>query len=418
VSDLASAAIGVAVLSLADYLRARGHSAKTVIVDRRLASAWFSMTIRPIGWSLPPVWDAIAGDYRCADGWIRLHTNAAHHREAALSILKVPPEREVVAREVSQWPAEALETAVVSAGGCAARMMSRDEWLRHPQGMAVSSDPLVRREETAGDRRADMPDVDPLKPLSGVRVLDMTRVLAGPVATRFLAGFGADVLRIDPPGWDEPNVAPEVTLGKRCARLDLRDPEDVRRWRTLLSTADILISGYRPDALDRLGWPAEARAEVRPGLIDVSLDAYGWSGPWALRRGFDSLVQMSAGIADAGMRWQAADHPVALRVQALDHATGYLMAAMAIEGLRARRQTGRGSRWRTSLAGIAELLAANPSTPHQEFALLGADDYASEVENTGWGPAHRLQPPLTLGGLQPSWNRPATAIGSASPLWL
>ena len=166
-------------------------------------------------------------------------------------------------------------------------------------------------------------------------MLDLTRVLAGPVATRFLAGFGADVLRIDPPEWDEPAVVPEVTLGKRCARLDARTDDGRAHLRRLLAEADVLVHGYRPGVLDSLlGVDADGRAELRPGLVEVCLDAYGWTGPWSARRGFDSLVQMSSGIAEAGMRWAGRDVPTPLPVQALDHATGYLMAAEVIDGLR------------------------------------------------------------------------------------
>lgn len=163
---------------------------------------------------------------------------------------------------------------------------------------------------------------DARRPLAGIKVLDFTRVLAGPVATRFLAGLGADVLRIDPPEWDEPGVVPDVILGKRCARLDLHTAEDRRVFEALLARADIVVHGYRPGAMARLGYDEGERRTINPGLVDVSLCAYGWTGPWAGRRGFDSLVQMSIGIAEAGMRWQQAERPVPLPVQALDHATG------------------------------------------------------------------------------------------------
>lgn len=416
VSDLASASIGAAGLALAEWCKINGHDAGTVEVGRRLASLWFSMTIKPVGWSLPPVWDVIAGDYRTADGWIRLHTNAAHHRAAALSVLKTEPDREILAEIVRHWTAEALETAVVDAGGCAARMMSEDEWRSHPQGMAVAGEPLVHRDD-GGDAISRF-SFDPERPLAGIRVLDLTRVLAGPVATRFLAGFGAEVLRLDPPGWDEANVAPEVTLGKRCATLDLKSTEGRAQFRVLLASADILVSGYRSDALERLGLGASDRQNVRPGLIDVSLDAYGWSGLWARRRGFDSLVQMSAGIAERGMRDAGAEKPVPLPVQALDHATGYLLAAMALRGLAERASTGRGSHWRTSLARMALLLTGLPVNPGDKLPPATDDDYADLREETVWGPALRMKPPLRLGSLLPSWDRPPGPLGTAPPAWL
>src|SRR5580700_2565244 len=173
-------------------------------------------------------------------------------------------------------------------------MRSAALWKVHPQGESANREPLVAAHLTSDSGTAALMST-PDHPLQGVRVLDLTRVLAGPVATRFLAGFGADVLRIDPPTWDEPGVVPEVTVGKRCARLDLREQGDCDIFLNLLRSTDILVHGYRSDALDKLGLDARTRREIRPGLVDVALDAYGWSGPWRHRRGFDSLVQMSAG---------------------------------------------------------------------------------------------------------------------------
>ena len=263
----------------------------------------------------------------------------------------------MVTRTVQTYSATELETAVVVAGGAAAAMRSIEEWEAHPQGRAVASEPLVAW-SVASDASAtqERPTIDRPRrerPLAGVRVLDLTRVLAGPVATRFLAGLGADVLRIDPPTWDEPGVVPDVTLGKRCARLDLRRPADVDQFVTLLASADVLVHGYRPGALAGLGFDHARLHAVRPGLVDVALDAYGWSGPWAGRRGFDSLVQMSSGIADAGRRVAGAERPTPLPVQALDHATGYLMAAAALRGLTVRRRDMTGSSARVSLARTA-----------------------------------------------------------------
>jgi hypothetical protein len=321
VTDLAAGSIGAAALAVLEYADAGAAMTPAVSVDRRLASFWFGSSVEPIGWSLPPVWDVIAGDYACADGWIRLHTNAARHREAALAVLATAGDKEAVRAAVKRWQADELEAAVVARGGCAATMRSLADWSAHPQGKLVASEPLVWLERT--EKSAPCVDArDRARPLAGVRVLDLTRILAGPIATRFLAGFGAEVLRIDPPNWDEPTIAPEVTLGKRCARLDLSGAGGRERWLALLSQADVVIHGYRPDALERLGLGVETRRRARPGLIDVSLDAYGWTGPWAGRRGFDSLVQMSSGIADEGMRRAGAEIPTPLPAQALDHATG------------------------------------------------------------------------------------------------
>ena len=417
VTDFAAAAISAAGLAMAELLALAGGAMPQVEVDKRLASFWFTGSLRPQGWALPPVWDAVAGDYLAADGWIRLHTNAPHHRDAALAVLGVAAEREAVARAVAGWRAEELEAAVVERHGCAAAMRTLAEWAEHPQGRAVADEPLLRWR--AGIRAA-APAWTPTRerPLRGVRVLDLTRVLAGPVATRFLAGFGAEVLRIDPHGWEEPGTVPEVTLGKRCARLDLKDLAGRARLERLLAEADVLVHGYRPDALERLGLGAARRRELNPGLVDVSLDAYGWTGPWRGRRGFDSLIQMSSGIADAGMRASGGERPAPLPNQALDHATGYLLAAAAIRGLSGRLASGEGCSAQTSLARSARLLVAH-ANPRDAGPLAPErpDDLAMAPENTSWGPARRLRPPLSIAGTAMSWEHPAGALGRFAAEW-
>ena len=244
-------------------------------------------------------------------------------------------------------------------GGCAATMRSLDEWSTHPQGAAVAQEPIARVERSGPSSSATW-DGRRNRPLHGLRVLDCTRVLAGRVATRFLAGLGAEVLRIDPPVWDEPAITPEVTLGKRCARLDIKTREGRKRFVALLVRTCSFMA-YDLMLFDALDLGAEARERIRPGLIDVALDAYGWTGPWAGRRGFDSLVQMSAGIAEAGMRHFGVERPKPLPVQAIDHATGYVLATAAIKGLLLRLRDGAGFRAQTSLARMAGLLASQPT---------------------------------------------------------
>ncbi len=417
VSDLAGASVGAACLAVAELIDTRRGGHPQASVDRRLASFWFGSSIRPQGWKLPPAWDPVAGDYPAADGWIRLHTNAPHHRAAALAVLGVPAERERVAQAVAGWTANALEDAIVQHGGCAAAMRSTAAWAAHPQGQAVAETPLLLTEHSAPGP-APRWTIPAAAPLQGVRVLDLTRVLAGPVATRFLAGFGAEVLRIDPPGWDEPGVVPDVVLGKSCARLDLRQQTDRIIWEDLLSQADVLVHGYRPGALAGLGLDTARRRDLCPGLVDVSLDAYGWSGPWQGRRGFDSLVQMSSGIAEAGMRRMGRDRPTPLPVQALDHATGYLMAAAVVRGLTGRLATGAGCTVRASLAGTAALLSSLPVGDQVALAPETPDDLAFAAEATAWGPARRVRPPCGVEGASMHWERPATALGSAAAAWM
>lgn len=428
VTDFATAAIAAAHLAVGELIDQAHGTLPLITVDRRLASFWFATSLQPQGWSLPAQWDAVAGDYRAADGWIRLHTNAPHHRQAALAVLTTAPVRDAVSQAVLGWKASELESAVVDHHGCAAAMLSASAWRKHPQGRAVAAEPLLHRAQAtatpapAHQSNPARPEwiVPCERPLRGIRVLDLTRILAGPVATRFLAGFGAEVLRIDPPGWDEPGTVPEVVLGKRCARLDLRDPADRAVLEDLISGADVMIHGYRADALARLGLSAERRRALNPGLVDVSLNAYGWTGPWRERRGFDSLVQMSCGIADAGRVAAGSDRPVPLPVQALDHATGYLMAAAAVRGLTQRRTTGQGVQVQASLARTALSLMSLTPTEAQPAALqpLNPSDYSDDIEHTAWGPALRLKPAGQIDGTPTHWDLPASALGSGDARWL
>ena len=417
VTDLAVATIGLAGLMLAQFAASLGGPEPGARVDRRLASLWFGWTLSPLGWTLPAPWDPLAGDYRAKDAWIRLHTNAPAHRAAALSVLGRQENRAALSRAVALWEAEPLEAAIVEAGGCAALMRTSQDWKQHPQGAAVSKEPLVTWSEHA--------PVDPLRlapggaqPLRGIRVLDLTRVLAGPVAGRFLAAYGADVLRIDPPHWDEPGVVPEVTLGKRCAGLDLRMLQDRETFNELVRGTDVLVHGLRPGALARLGYSGEALRALNPRLVDVSLNAYGWSGPWSQRRGFDSLVQMSSGIAEYAMRRARAERPLPLPVQALDHATGYLMAAATLRALTLRQRCGHVLSAKLSLARVASVLdSTHRASPFPGLPPHSSDDYAPRTEETAWGRARRVRFPLQIEGLAVQWRYPASELRSAPPRW-
>jgi hypothetical protein len=416
VTELACASIAAAGQAVSELLHQQTGHLSNIAVDRRLASFWFSTSLRPMGWQVPPLWDPVAGDYATQDGWIRLHTNAPHHRAAAERVLGACADRAATAAKVAQWASTDLERAVVEAKGCAAEMRSWAQWQQHPQGLAVNAEPLVHFLDSQ-DEHSQPWQGSVAQPLAGIKVLDLTRVLAGPTASRFLAGLGADVLRIDSPTWNEPGVVPEMTLGKRCARLDLHDPADRAVFENLLRDADILLHGYRADALEHLGFGAERRRQLAPGLIDVGLNAYGWSGPWQNRRGFDSLVQMSSGIAEAGQHWQQADKPTPLPVQALDHATGYLMAASALRLLTERLETGRGGSARLSLARTAKLLIEHGPGTSEALRAEDERDQGSFLEQTPWGPAHRLQVPVKISGTPIQWALPATELGSHNPQW-
>lgn len=413
VTEFATASFAAASMAL-QLLRDKTET--PVTIDSRLASLWFSSSHRPINRVPAALWDEFAGDYPAADGWIRLHTNAAHHRLAMENVLSASSSKKQLAARVATWRKEELEEAIVLAGGCAAAMRSHVEWLAHPQGSAVGKDPLFlhRAMAVAPPLKWQPPSS---RPLLGIKILDLTRIIAGPVATRFLAGLGACVLRLDPPGWEEPTLAEEVTLGKRCARVDLKTPAGRELFQALLADADVIVHGYRADALEALGFDAQRRQQLSPGLVDVSLNAWGWSGPWRNRRGFDSLVQMACGIAARGQQWQQTNRPVPLPVQALDHAAGYLLAAAVLEGLRQRRDQQTGYYARLSLARVAALLMQHQSSQHEPLQPVDRHDQQPLMEWSRFGLGQRLKFPLLIPGMPVAWSLPPRPLGSDEARW-
>lgn len=417
VSALATASVGVAGAALADLVTALGGSRPDVVVHRELADAWFAGPATGVDAALPSPWDPLSAPYRAADGWVRLHTNAPHHRAAALRALDAPADPAAVAAAVASRAADDVEAAVVTAGGAAARLRTAAEWAHHPQGAAVAAEPLVALEPGGASSVPSRWDARPDAPLTGLRVLDLTRVLAGPTATQLLAALGAEVLRVDPPDWDEPATLPFVMWGKRTARLDARSPGGAATLRELLATADVLVHGYRGGALDHLGLGAEERAALRPGLVDVSLRAYGFTGPWAGRRGFDSLVQFSAGIAHTGMDAAGTDHPVSLPVQALDVATGYLAGGAALAGLARRVRTGTGSSWRLSLARTAAELERAGALPAEPVAANPPPVERPRVRDTTYGRLAAAPPPLSVGGIALRTGELGAPLGRDEAAW-
>jgi CoA-transferase family III len=446
VTGLATASVGAAALAAAEYHATRNAAPVVAVrVDTLAACAAFAAEglFTPEGWSRPEIWDPVAGNYQARDGWIRLHTNYAYHRAAAAQVLKAD-DRDGVQAAVSKWTADELEAAIVAAGGCAAAMHDRESWLASPAGAASAADQPVTAVERplpgwpaetgraadpaqragnqagqAGDR-AKRVGGPAAQPYARVRVLDLTRVIAGPECTRFLAAYGADVLRIDPPGFAEvPALLPETTAGKRTASLDLTAAPDRAVFEQLVAGADVLVTGLRGDALDRLGYDDETLTGLNPALITASLNAYGWTGPWRDRRGFDSLVQMSCGIAAAGGAATGSDRPGPLPVQALDHATGYLLAASVGRALTTMLNTQASSRIRASLTGTANLLWSLPRPADMAGppTMPRPADIPLTPTQTAWGPARRVALPGEIDGITPELRVEAGPLGRHQPVW-
>lgn len=415
VSELLAETVGLAGTALA---RLCERPLDQIDVDGRLCAFWGLTSCLPIDWTPPASWDPLSAIFRGADGWIRLHTNAPRHKAAALRALGCGDSLEAVADTISREPVALLEEKIIAENGAAAMMIPWKAWQDHPQGRAVAQTPLVDWIEKSAEApdRLQHADFGSDRPLSGIKVLDLTRVLAGPVATRTLAGFGAQVLRIDPADWDDPGLLQDTTLGKRCAELDLTSAADRSRFEELLCQADILVHGYRPGALDQLGYDSAALDQINPARIDVSLSAYGWQGPWAERRGFDSLVQFSSGIADLCSVAQGT--PGKLPVQALDHAAGYVMAACCLEALRIAR-SGRIVAARTSLARIAWLLCHTNLRRSDDAPILPQtqSDFVPNIESSDWGDLRRLRPPLSLQSVKMHWAIPSGVLRRHPANW-
>ena len=420
VTGLATDAVSIATLAASELLAARKDTpAAREVVDVGTAESCAAFRCEglyeTVGWDKPPIWDPIAGDYRAKDRFIRLHTNYAWHREAALSVLGTPADREAVRAAVATWEAAELETAVIERGGCAAAMYTRDEWLAHPHGAYAAKEPPVSLVLREVDEQTPLPKLPEgaREAFAGVRVLDLTRVLAGPVCTRFLAAHGATVLRLDPPGFEEvPAVVPETSAGKRCAFLSLATAEGRATFASLVAQADVLVHGLRPGALAHLGFDDARLAELRPSLVVATVDAYGFSGPWRERRGFDSLVQMSVGIAAD----QTTEKPNPLPAQALDHGAGYLLAGAVGRALTERVLRGRVGTARASLVGLANHLysRARPHLDGQASAFVWPEG-TLERAKTAWGEVMRTPIPGRIEGRRAVLEREAGPLGASPP---
>jgi crotonobetainyl-CoA:carnitine CoA-transferase CaiB-like acyl-CoA transferase len=389
------------------------------------------------------IWDPLAGNYRAVDGWVRLHTNYPHHRAAALAALDLPPDadRAAVSRVVAARARFAVEEAVQAAGGAAGALRTPAQWRAHPQAAAVAARPLVAIDLLGSDGTVT-PDPAPAgaagaRPTDGalaaagsgpggqLRVLDLTRVIAAPTATKVLAALGADVLRLDAPGFAEvAALVPDTTAGKRCARLDLRTAVGLETFDELVGAADVLVCGLRPGALQRLGRPPGELLRRNPRLVVAELSAYGDTGPWAGRRGFDSLVQLVTGIAAANPGAAGPDPamaPVPLPAQALDHASGWLLTAGILEALHRLRHDGRARRVGVLLARTAAWLQAlEPGDPSSDDGtghdLSGAAPWLEEVDSP-LGRVRRVRFPGTLNGRTREWGGPPSPLGSHDATW-
>lgn len=410
---------GLAIASVraaAAALNALTGTSRYSVSSARVAASFDSLGNLRINGHKPEGVAPLSGFRKTMDGWIRLHANYPHHAARLLEGLRVPGP-EYVDRALQGMTSLEAESAIVSARGVASAVRTRQAWVQSPMHGFAAEGPWIRFSLAGQDSApAWSPAADAFQPLRGLRVLDLTRVIAGPVATRLLGALGADVIRIDPPDLPELRDAfIDCGFNKRSAVLDFRTADGLDTVRRLVEGADVVVAGYRDGALARFGLDPRQLLLERPGLVVAGLNAWG-GGPWRERRGFDSLVQAACGIASTyGRTGDGGWKPGALPVQALDHATGYGLAAAILGVLAERLSSGRGGLARLSLARTAEEL--------QGFAApAGAVPQPAETPDlesmdSSHGRLRFVGPPLLADGVALTYTEPPVRYGSSRALW-
>ena len=420
IAEAGAAALGAVGLAASDLWRLRAGKPQAVSVDRHAAAASLrSNTYVRRNGEKPVSWDPLTGHYSTRDGrHMFIHTNHAHHRAGALRVAGAEADsREALAAAVARWDGLALEEAI-AAGNCVGGLTrSRNEWKAHPHGVAIAKLPLIDIVKIGDAPVRALPKGD--RPLSDVRVLDLTRVLAGPTSGRVLAENGADVLHVVAPHLPyQTELLMDTGHGKRCTWIDLRDASGAESLKGLIRDADIFTQGYRPGTLAARGFSPEQVAALRPGIVCVSICAYGHEGPWAERRGFDSIVQNVTGLA--ATQGTLAE-PRNMPVQALDYIAGYLGALGAMVALARRVEQGGSWLVRVSLVQVAHWLASLGTVdasagmadlPEHELAPL-------LMESDGLlGHLRHLKPVIQFGDTPAFYAKPAEPLGTSPARWL
>jgi crotonobetainyl-CoA:carnitine CoA-transferase CaiB-like acyl-CoA transferase len=421
VGTAAQATIGASALAAAELWRRRTGRWQNVSVDMRHAAIEFRSDryLRVDGREPPDHHDGVAGLYRCGDGrWARLHTNLPHHRDGLLKLLGCDGNKAAVQRALDGWQAEALESAAAAAGLVVTACRSFAEWDAHPQGQAIAKLPLFTIEKIGEAPPLQLAAAD--RPLAGIKVLDLTRIIAGPVCGRTLAVHGADVLLVT-----ASHLASMLPLvidtgrGKLSAAIDLREACGRDTLAALVRDADVFVQGYRPGAIAALGFGPHDVARLRPGIVYASLCAYGHEGPWAGRRGFDSLVQTASGLNAAEAEAFGAREPKPLPAQALDHATGFLLAFAVIAALMRRIEQGGSWHVRLSLAQTGSWLRQLGRIDGTACRDPGFDDVGDCLEETtsGFGRLTAVRHAAMMSETPPRWERPSVPLGTHPPVW-
>ena len=427
ITETAVATLAAVGLAASDLWELRTRRRQNVTIDSRHATAslrsgrYLKMDETPVDFGRNPV----VGIYPSKGGrWNYLHGNFPHHRAATLKVLGVREDPDEVRKAVAQWDGLELEEAIIAAGSAGGMVRTMDEWAKHPQGIAVASLPLMEIIKIGDAPPEELPKGS--RPLSGIRVLDLTRVIAGPTCARTLAEHGADVLKIS--SKHLPSIGRQeydTGHGKLSAYLDLREDKDKETLHGLVRESDVFSQGYRPGTLGNRGFSPEALAGMRPGIVVVSLCAFSHLGPWASRRGFDTVIQSVSGIVARQGELFPGDKPGPqfYPVSAIDFLTGYLMATGAMLALARRAREGGSWLVRTSLAQVGRWLVNQGEVPAAKLKDIPKEFTPDELKHwsitsdTPLGKLQHLGPTLRLSETPPRWDRPTVLPGHHQPVW-
>lgn len=415
VADVAAFSLGAVGAVAGEIAMLRGAPRPKITVSRR-AAALAMCANDYLGLDGAPVrsWPELTRYYRARDGWVYLHAGFPPHTRRLLAALGAPEDREGLEARVAGMDATEIEARCVAANTCGRRVRTVEEWGAEPACLAIAGRPVIGFEPLG--EGAVRPWTPAVMPLAGIRVLDLSRVLAGPTIGRTLAEHGADVLRIAGPGlpYSEALVM-DTGYGKRSAFVDLETAEGRTALAELIRGADVVIDGYRPGALARHGLSPAGIAALRPGIVHLTLSAWGEHGPWAGQRGYDSLVQATIGFA-------VGDPPKRLPCQPLDYLTGYLGAFAIMRALMIRAETGRGTAIELTLAGIGHWLrrmaAEFPDDPAPPDRNPTAAEIAGErcTVPSAFGEITALRPALDVPWRPREWQ-PPVSLGSSPAIW-
>jgi crotonobetainyl-CoA:carnitine CoA-transferase CaiB-like acyl-CoA transferase len=419
VGEAAAAALAMCGAAAADLWALRtGRRQRVRITVRGAAASLLSFAYQRLDGSPTPRRNAgsvVTALHQCRDGrWVHLHGGFPHLREGTLRVLGCDADDDRVAAAVRGWDAQALEDALAERGMCGAMARTSEEWQAHPQGRALSGLPAVEVIRLADAEPEPPPHGE--RPLGGVRVLDLTRVLAGPACGRTLAEHGADVLRISSPNL--PSIPPFVIdtgHGKLSAHLDLNVRTDAAKLRALAREADVFCQSYRSGALDRRGFGPGDLAALRPGIVYVSINCYGHEGPWRERPGWEQLAQTVTGLATAQ---GSPDRPQLLGSAACDYTTGYLAACGAMLALARRAKEGGSWLVRASLCQTGMWFERlGPTCDPGAAAGVGNPSDLLTESDTPHGRLSHLAPAVEMSETPPRWERPTVPLGAHPPEW-